>query len=100
MSRLGKRVVLLRLFYGGEMRKCVVGRGFSTRRAAAPTPRSPPAAALFRAPRGAKPAEPFSLCGARSNASRLFGTVAILRERATASRKIALFAAALTVGAH
>jgi hypothetical protein len=27
MSRLGKRVVLLRLFYGGEMRKCVVGRG-------------------------------------------------------------------------
>jgi hypothetical protein len=27
MSRLGERVVLLRLFYGGEMRKCVVGRG-------------------------------------------------------------------------
>ena len=106
MPRLGKREVLLRLFYGGEMQKYEFGRAalasvfvfpphpqepcapilfnaLDERRP--PTPPSPPAAALFRAPRGAKPAEPFSLCGARSNASRLFGTVAILRERATGS---------------
>jgi hypothetical protein len=77
MSRLGKRVVLLRLFYGGEMQKCdsvvrvcffhpiyrnhvapILFKGLDERRP--PTPPSPPAAALFRAPRGAKPAEPFS----------------------------------------